>query len=1052
MAFNLRAQHVLTFSLVLLMLGLSASAGLAGGGDSSESFLLVEPVERQTHSTVNESGFSSDSIYTNTTITAGSFNGCAILENRSMTCWGANWFGQLGDGSQNNSNVPVYVNVTANETPVEVSAGTSTACAVMESGKVYCWGSGAYGKMGDGQPYNDWTNSEMKQASLPAGASAETVSIAHDHICTVLDDGDVYCWGRNDYGQLGNGGLADRNTPQKVNLPAGSRAVSVSTGDYMTCAITDDGMGYCWGENDDGQLGNGTTTSRELNPVEVLFPTGRTPVSISAGERHACALMDNGKVMCWGDNTDGRLGRGPLSSGETTPVFVSMASGETAHFLDVGYVSACMILDSGDTRCWGTNTDGQIGTGTTVPTSHPNPTDVSGNHEFVALSVSGDTVCAVNSDAEGYCWGESYWGQAGRGTNNTDEPTPAQITLSSNHLSLDDRDPDDDGILSIFDTFPYGCIAGSWFNAAIGDCQWATPGHYTDEAWMESEIPCPVGSYQPDSGQSSCLLAPAGYYTDVEATVEAIPCPAGEYQPSEGQTECLLNDAGHFSLGGAAEQTPCLKGMYQPQTGQSECIEASPGYFVDERGSPSQTPCSPGTYSPTIMAHACTEASQGHHVPNSASTDQTECPAGTYSDEVGLATCKEASPGHYTDLTGRVNEEACPPGQYQPAYGQTSCEDASPGHHVASQGSAEQTECARGYYQSETGSDRCITSKPGFFVDQTGATEQTPCPAGSFQSQYVRSECIEAAEGNYVAEPASSFQTKCPLGNYSESRGATECTQASPGHYVNNEGSSVQTPCGNGTYQPDSGQTSCLFAQEGHYVDHPGATAQTPCPPGTYQTLIGMLSCIDTDPGHHTPEAGMTEQVICPAGTYQPEAGRDECLAADPGHYVLISGMTQQTICGVGWYQPDAGQSECLKSDPGFYAPEEGTANQIACAVGTYQNREGATDCKTADVDHYVPVVGAAAQTPCETGSSQPLTGQGECVWPPREDSLPIIPIVGGVVVLLAIVGFVLMRRGGSDGTAEDEQIDYSDDEYEYEEEATGWERPDQEHFDYGQD
>ena len=994
------------------MLGMSASFGIAPEDERKSTSLEDETPLLMTHSTITDIGFSADSIYTNTTIAAGTYNGCAILENQSMVCWGDNEYGQLGDGTTDGSVVPIYVNVAANETPVEVTVGQVTACALMESGNIYCWGSGYYGKMGNGEPWgDDYVNTEMRQVLLPEGQGGQTVSISGGHICTILDNGDVYCWGRGNQGQLGYGGTSNRNIPAKVNLPGQRSAIAISTGTYMTCAITTDGMGYCWGENDEGQLGNGTTNTRRTTPVEVLFPSGYTPVSISAGDDFSCALMDNRKVMCWGENNDGRLGQGPLATDdETTPVWVSMENSETAHFLDIGTKSACMILDSGETKCWGTNEEGQIGQGDTDIDYYSTPTEVSGNYDFVALSINSDTICAITSDAEGYCWGDNEAGQTGRGSIDTDEPTPSEILFTSNHLMLDDRDPDEDGILSIFDPFPRGCIPGSWFNSTLGDCQWNSPGHYTDQAELTQEIPCPIGSYQPNTGQSSCLLSPPGYYTDVEASITPTPCPAGQYQPAEGQTACIENDAGHFSLEGSVEQDPCPKGTYQPSTGQADCLNADPGHFVNVTGSTSQTPCSQGTYSSTSMAESCTEASLGYHAPNTGSTEQTECAVGTFADETGLAQCKDTAPGHFVASTGASSETPCPPSQYQPLGGQSSCLLTDPGHYTTSDGSIEQTECTWGYYQSESGSIRCLTSKPGHYVNQSGAAEQTPCSPGSFQNQYVKRECIEAFEGYFVAEAASPSQTRCPLGYYTDSRGSLECNLVSPGHYTTTEGATAQTPCSNGTYQPESGQSSCHYADEGHHVPEEGASQQIPCPPGSFQALTAMQFCIDTDPGYHTPEPGMTEQIICSAGTFQPDAGQGICHQADKGHYVLISGMTKQTICLAGWYQPEVGQLECLQAQPGYYSPAAGTADQIACEPGTYQGRTGASNCNNAEIDHYVEAAASTSQTPCPEGSSQPLEAQSECIFPPGLSTQTILLVAGSVGVIL-ITGLVLIMR-----------------------------------------
>ena len=993
------------------MLGMSASFGIAPEDERKSTSLEDETPLLLTHSTITDIGFSADSIYTNTTIAAGTYNSCAILENQSMVCWGDNEYGQLGDGTTDGSAVPIYVNVAANETPVEVTVGQVTACALMESGNIYCWGSGYYGKMGNGEPWSDdYVNTEMRQVLLPEGQGGQTVSISGGHICTILDNGDVYCWGRGNQGQLGYGGTSNRNIPAKVNLPGQRSAIAISTGTFMTCAITTDGMGYCWGENDEGQLGNGTTNSRQMTPAEVLFPSGYTPVSISAGDDFSCALMDNRKVMCWGENNDGRLGQGPLATDdETTPVWVIMGDSETAHFLDIGTKSACMILDSGETKCWGTNEEGQIGQGDTDLDFYPTPTEVNGNHDFVALSINSDTICAITSDAEGYCWGDNEAGQIGRGSIDTDEPTPGEILFTPNHLMLDDRDPDEDGILSIFDPFPRGCIPGSWFNSTLGDCQWNSPGHYTDQAEATQEIPCPIGSYQPNTGQSSCLLSPPGNYTDVEASITPTPCPSGQYQPAEGQTACIENDAGHFSLEGSVEQDPCPKGTYQPSTGQADCLNADPGNFVNVTGSVSQTPCSQGNYSSTSMAESCTEASLGYHAPNAGSTEQTECAVGTFADETGLAQCKDTAPGHFVASTGASSETPCPPSQYQPLGGQSSCLLTDPGHYTTSDGSIEQTECTWGYYQSESGTVRCLTSKPGHYVNQSGAAEQTPCSPGSFQNQYVKRECIEAFEGYFVAEAASPSQTRCPLGYYTDSRGSLECNLVSPGHYTTTEGATAQTPCSYGTYQPESGQSSCHYADEGHHVPVEGASQQTPCAPGSYQALSAMQYCIDTDPGYHTPEPAMTEQVICLAGTFQPDAGQGICHQADKGHYVLSSGMTKQMICSAGWYQPEVGQLECLQAQPGYYSPAAGTADQIACEPGTYQGRIGASNCNYAEVDHYVEAAASTSQTPCPEGSSQPLEGQSECVFPPGPSTLTILAVAG--VGLILVAGIILMMR-----------------------------------------
>jgi len=1013
--FHIRTRDLVAFALILLMLGMSASFGISSQDERKSTSLEDETPLLLTHSTITDIGFSADSIYTNTTIAAGTYNGCAILENQSMVCWGDNEYGQLGDGTTTGSAVPIYVNVATNETPVEVTVGQVTACALMESGNIYCWGSGYYGKMGDGEPWNDdYVNTEMRQVLLPEGQGGQTVSISGGHICTILDNGDVYCWGRGNQGQLGNGGTSNRNIPTKVNLPGQRSAIAISTGTYMTCAITTDGMGYCWGENDEGQLGNGTTNSRRTSPAEVLFPSGYTPVSISAGDDFACALMDNRKVMCWGENNDGRLGQGPLATDdETAPVWVSMENSETAHFLDIGTKSACMILDSGETKCWGTNEEGQIGQGDTDTDYYSTPTEVNGSYDFVALSVNSDTICAIASNAEGYCWGDNEAGQTGRGSIDTDESAPGVISFTPNHLMLDDRDPDEDGILSIFDPFPRGCIPGSWFNSTLGDCQWNSPGHYTDQAELTQEIPCPIGSYQPNTGQSSCLLSPPGNYTDVEASITPTPCPAGQYQPAEGQTACLIVDLGHFSLEGSVEQTPCPKGTFQDSVGQLTCLDADPGYYVDIEGSNSQFPCPSGTYSQSSGSHSCTNADIGYHVPYSASSEQFECSLGAYSDTVGLTDCKLASPGHHVPETGMTGQVICAAGSYQPLGGQSLCLEADPGHFVPNYGATEQIECGLGFFQSQSGSVGCTPSTPGNYVNQTGASSPTPCDSGYYQNQFMSTECRAADQGHYVAETGSLLQSKCEIGSFSAQNASVECTSATPGHFVSIEGATNQTVCSNGAFQPEYGQSSCLNAEAGHFVPESGASEQIPCHTGSYQNLVAMTSCIEADPGHHVPETGMTEQIICAAGSYQFNSGQGACRAADPGHFVRISGLTEQTKCIEGWYQPSEGKADCLQAEPGHFASGIGSVTQTECGLGTFEDRAGASKCEDAHVDHYVDAIGSISQTPCPTGASQPLVGQSKCVWPFGAESPAILFVYALLCATLVfgLGGWMVMRR-----------------------------------------
>lgn len=1002
-------QHFISVSLMLLMLGMA----LAGGLDSeSQNPLPDEAATAPTHTGLNEPGAPLGSPMTNLTIAAGYSHSCAILVNKSMACWGYNNDGRLGDGTNTNSPNPVFVDLPTNETPAEIGAGWWHTCALMESGDVYCWGDGTYGQIGDGTTSN--YNRPVNTVDLPTGRTAKTLAVGEHHACVIADNDEVYCWGNNEEGAVGDSNLQDaQETPVHVDLPGTHYAVSIGAGNEHTCVATNFGNAYCWGDNWYGQLGDGTNTDT-YEPTSVHLPFGRDAVSIAAGGWHSCSILDNGKVVCWGANGAGQLGDGGDSSEELAPVYVSLGS-DTARSIITGWRASCIINDWGDTKCWGDNNNGQIGSGS-VGGTQSTPSTVTGGEEFVSIAMIDESVCGINTDGEVYCWGDNWYGNVGSGEEYTDEHTPQLLNLTANHMWLDDRDPDDDGLLSIFDPSPFGCIAGTWINSSTGECYATDPGYYTDQAQMYEQIPCANGTYQPAAGQSSCLPAPAGHYVDYEAAVEAMPCPAGQYQPVEGQTSCLETIAGHYTTGGNAEGIPCSPGSYQPSSGQSECLLADAGYHVSDSGSTSQQMCAAGGYAASTGSADCTPADLGSYVAVEGATAPTLCAVGTYADVTGLTACKDADAGTYIDVEGASAGTPCALGTYQPSTGQTACIDTDAGHYTDESGMATQRECDRGFYQTATGSSSCVEADPGHFIDEMGATDQTPCPAGSYQDQPGSTVCLEASEGHHAPVAGASAETRCSVGTYSDTTGLVDCIEASAGHYVFVEASTEDIPCDEGQYQPDSGQTGCIDAEMGHHVPDTGAAEQTPCPAGTFQSRIGQDSCTDAEPGYYTGEEGMTNPSFCAPGTYQPNSGQSSCLDADPGYHVELNGKREQEPCGLGTFQTDSGQAECIDAEPGHYVPVKGSDSQIACEPGTYQDRSGETTCKEARKGHYVAEAGASSQTQCASGYSQEARGQTECIKDASESSLPIVPIAGAVLAVAAI-GFFMMNRGGSGGS-----------------------------------
>ena len=257
-----------------------------------------------------------------------------------------------------------------------------------------------------------------------AGAGFAVVAGGVD-TCLLTPSSRAYCWGGNDQGQIGNGSDARAASPTRV--AGGLRFASISPGLSHTCAITTGGVSYCWGANDHGQLGNGSRTSSST-PVRVA---GRRRFrSVQAGVSHSCALTTDGEIDCWGAGGSGELGNGDIADART-PVPVA----STVHFtqLAVGWHHSCALDDTGTAYCWGQNTAGQIGDGTAINRS--TPTVVSGDLHFVAIAAGGSHSCALTTDGQAYCWGSNRFGELGDG-GTVDHAMPTRVRSASRFTAI----------------------------------------------------------------------------------------------------------------------------------------------------------------------------------------------------------------------------------------------------------------------------------------------------------------------------------------------------------------------------------------------------------------------------------------------------------------------------------------------------------------------------------------------------------------------------------------------------------------------------------------
>ena len=299
-------------------------------------------------------------------IATGGQHSCALTSQGRVQCWGRNDGGNLGDGSSDRSkSIPVDVSgLTSGVTAIASGAGLS--CALTAAGGVKCWGWNDYGQLGDGSTTNRSTPVDV--VGLASGVAA--IAPGAHHTCALTKAGGVECWGNNASGELGNGSRAFSGTPVNVTgLTSGVAAIAA--GDSYSCALLRAGGVKCWGYNGNGQLGNGAAIDSST-PVDVSgLATGVTAIAASGIQYYhggpptaTCALTAVGSVKCWGFNVAGQLGNGTKTDSSVPVDVTGLASSVTA--ITVGGIHSCALLSSGEVACWGTNTFGVLGDGTTI--------------------------------------------------------------------------------------------------------------------------------------------------------------------------------------------------------------------------------------------------------------------------------------------------------------------------------------------------------------------------------------------------------------------------------------------------------------------------------------------------------------------------------------------------------------------------------------------------------------------------------------------------------------------------------------------------------------
>lgn len=322
-------------------------------------------------------------------IDSGELHTCFITAAGGAACFGYDGYGQLGSGSLFTDPQPSAV-VGLGSGVVEVAAGGELSCARTSTGTVWCWGNNNDGGLGVGaSPAYSATPLEL----VSLGSGVQAISVGASHACAITQAGGLMCWGRNDFGTLGTGNNTHSNVPVPVSgLAAG--VLAVSAGDVSTCAVVR-GVGVmCWGAGH----GNLPTTLAGLSD-DVR--------AISLGGNHGCAVTATGAVKCWGGNFHGQLGNGSTTDSTAVVNVIGLGSGMVT--VSAGSNFSCALTDAGQTWCWGTNAQGQLGDGSTTQRDTPVlATEQTGGAE--ALSTRGYATCVLRADRSTQCWGwlESY--------------------------------------------------------------------------------------------------------------------------------------------------------------------------------------------------------------------------------------------------------------------------------------------------------------------------------------------------------------------------------------------------------------------------------------------------------------------------------------------------------------------------------------------------------------------------------------------------------------------------------------------------------------------
>lgn len=343
---------------------------------------------------------------------------CGLTSTGEAWCWGSNFAGELGDGATGTRTAPARVATDVRFS--KISAGGMHTCGLALDGAVYCWGAGGTGLLGTAPPDTCGTGSATEPCAktpVRVQGSWTDVSVGRRHACALDGDGAAHCWGLNMLGETGSTNFEQAQTTPKQVLGT-SVFRSVHAGEMFTCGLTPEGQALCWGSAARGELGRAAPVCTTLGPFQ--NPCSPTPgpvqtsarfTTLSVGNSHVCGITATGAAVCWGDNGQGQLGNGNFGPGAPAVAHPGM----TFATISASSSVTCGTPTGGAASvCWGLNLMGKLGIGSRLELSLQ-PLPIEGSRSFAAIAGGSYHICALTAQGETWCWGEGRFGQLGDG-------------------------------------------------------------------------------------------------------------------------------------------------------------------------------------------------------------------------------------------------------------------------------------------------------------------------------------------------------------------------------------------------------------------------------------------------------------------------------------------------------------------------------------------------------------------------------------------------------------------------------------------------------------